>query len=292
MKRTKGFTLVELLVVISIIAVLLAVLIPSLNKARLISQRILCMNNARQQYLIQLTYAQSNDGKFAQHWTNLPYTIKNTVIKKNDEEVSLAYYLYKPYVKDSRIFICPALIRFAAESPIAWGMCRDTRWYSDKDGEYDKGGWDSTRPNSKELPNYICIPYNWYANLTPCAESYTDTRPYDNVLYYNKTKPFPKKTSECTSEKVVVSHIFMCDKGPAKFRDMGHGGSTKQWIDIRNTPIDQPPTSRNTNKMYTIDNPVVYADAHTEYVMKKDTRIRVRYDYTGNAKDAVMQIAW
>ncbi|MEN6385330.1 MAG: type II secretion system protein [Phycisphaerales bacterium] len=46
-KKT-AFTLVELLVVISIIAMLLAVLLPALNKAREIGKRTICMSNIKQ----------------------------------------------------------------------------------------------------------------------------------------------------------------------------------------------------------------------------------------------------
>jgi prepilin-type N-terminal cleavage/methylation domain-containing protein len=47
-KKKKGFTLVELLVVISIIAVLLAVLIPSLQKARELAKRTICATQVKQ----------------------------------------------------------------------------------------------------------------------------------------------------------------------------------------------------------------------------------------------------
>ncbi|MEN6384550.1 MAG: type II secretion system protein [Phycisphaerales bacterium] len=63
MKKDKAFTLVELLVVISIIAVLLAVLMPALSKARISARWIVCGTNLKQWgYAIQ-GYATENGGK-------------------------------------------------------------------------------------------------------------------------------------------------------------------------------------------------------------------------------------
>jgi prepilin-type N-terminal cleavage/methylation domain-containing protein len=61
--KNRGFTLVELLVVISIIAVLLAVLMPAMGKARRLAQRAVCMSRLQQLTLSGMAYSQSNNGQ-------------------------------------------------------------------------------------------------------------------------------------------------------------------------------------------------------------------------------------
>src|SRR3954471_17599673 len=58
----RGFTLVELLVVIAIIAILIAVLLPMLNKAKLNAQRTVCMSQQRQLVMAWHMYAEDNRG--------------------------------------------------------------------------------------------------------------------------------------------------------------------------------------------------------------------------------------
>ena len=59
----RAFTLIELLVVIAIIAVLMAILMPALSRAREQGKRIVCMNNLKGLTLAWMMYAQENDDK-------------------------------------------------------------------------------------------------------------------------------------------------------------------------------------------------------------------------------------
>jgi len=91
MSKKKTFTLIELLVVIAVIAILMAILLPALRRAREQANATYCLNNLRQIGLVVHLYAQDNDFKVVRYggwWPFKYYKYLNLdkILSRSDTE--------------------------------------------------------------------------------------------------------------------------------------------------------------------------------------------------------------
>jgi prepilin-type N-terminal cleavage/methylation domain-containing protein/prepilin-type processing-associated H-X9-DG protein len=127
MSKRKAFTLIELLVVIAVIAVLMAILMPSLKVAREQARGITCMANQKSLAHAYIMYADENDGSICKGWAThnvtpgIPSWVRppldyagSTIVEMASGDVTLdqrlnglkAGALY-PYLKEVKVFHCP-----------------------------------------------------------------------------------------------------------------------------------------------------------------------------------------
>ena len=113
-RQHRGFTLVELLVVIGIIAILISIILPSLSKARAVAQRTACASNLRQLVLATHMFAQEHGGCIPQAYNNGSGTMKgySTVVGKSWEFSEPMWgweYALLKYMKGNKaVFRCAA----------------------------------------------------------------------------------------------------------------------------------------------------------------------------------------
>ncbi len=123
-QRPGGFTLVELLVVIAVIAVLAGLLLPVLARSKMRAQAAFCMNNTRQLAFAWLMYADENNDRLAYNYggdaarkiipPKSPLNWVNNILNweldsDNTNTTTITEASLSPYTKGNiSIYRCPA----------------------------------------------------------------------------------------------------------------------------------------------------------------------------------------
>jgi prepilin-type N-terminal cleavage/methylation domain-containing protein/prepilin-type processing-associated H-X9-DG protein len=117
----QGFTLIELLVVIAIIAILMAILMPAMNRVKEQGRRSTCLSNLKQLTLGWIMYADEYDdmlvngdtGEYGIHQDQTPWVLADwrsnmTERQKIDAIQDGAMW---PYVKSLKLYKCPTVTK-------------------------------------------------------------------------------------------------------------------------------------------------------------------------------------
>ena len=110
MRQEKAFTLIELLVVIAIIALLMAILMPALQRVRKQAKAVVCHANLKQWGTILAMYTEDSQGWFPRHpreYSCSVWFLFGSSLYDDDPSTPPAYY----DVRTEGIACCPMAVR-------------------------------------------------------------------------------------------------------------------------------------------------------------------------------------
>jgi prepilin-type N-terminal cleavage/methylation domain-containing protein/prepilin-type processing-associated H-X9-DG protein len=171
MKRKKAFTLIELLVVIAIIALLLSILMPSLQRAKEQAKDVVCKSNLKQWAVVCRLYTNESGGKFFRGW------MKNLKIMGENDQWPAAL---RPYYKNPKLRLCPSATQLISK--------RLGRLTNDKP-QYTNEAWGEFEdPPSTDFPGVGPRDYGSYGINGWVCDPLPETGNYRNMLnaYWRK----------------------------------------------------------------------------------------------------------
>ena len=236
--RRKGFTLVELLVVIGIIAILISIILPSLNKARAAAARAQCLSNLRSIMQMQHIYASENKQQITLGTLGADYQT-SYIMARTSGDVRWPGFgvLYKAnLMKSPTVFYCPS----------------ENRSYHQFNAEQNL--WKPDDPTGN-LNNFLRAGYF----LRPCDAKYKPVLwyngapgpglgpapPVDNQSVAGQTfvwKPYPRLSN--MKRAAMVADIFTNAQRIRQRHEKGfnvaYADGSAEWVDRKTLDNDLP----------------------------------------------------
>ncbi len=173
MRDRRGFTLIELLVVIAIVALLMAILMPALQRVRRQAKTVLCQANLKQWGLIWTMYMGDHDGKFPVYLGSNWMQSLADIYRGSDK-----------MLKNDKLLYCPVATRTISEgAPRRYAIIEGG---GERRGSYSLNEWiyDSDHSSSgRDLQNYWrTINHKGLSNIPVMGDGTwrSDSQPYEH----------------------------------------------------------------------------------------------------------------
>lgn len=238
----RGFTIIELLVVVSIIVLLISLLLPGLGKSRYAARRVICETNVRTQWTAQTALADTTSGKF---WRHNDYSAD--YLRSGGASGSVWEAITKGgYLADGYATICP--IQKADPSPAlsspGYQTYTDPYWAGSS-----YSGWNTTSPQ-------ILTTYLWFANYRTGGGVTANGVPNLMLTFNGRQEPaWPDKAADATSDQAFITHRISGGPGSYVSHNLGHLGYGL----AMGTGVSTEALLQGTP-----DQPVGYADGHID----------------------------